>query len=251
MVWGGRADRGNGAMKLFNRLFTSSLGRKFLMALTGLILLGFVAGHMVGNLQVFLGPESLNRYGHFLQGLGELLWLVRLALLATVAVHIWAAVTLTLANRAARPISYADAALPAASYASRTMIWSGVIIAAFIVYHLLHYTVKAPGVNLTGQDFHAFTYRLADGTPRHDIYKMVILGFSQPAVAGFYAIAVGLLCWHLSHGVRALCQSLGFGVEAWKPLVDRFATGFAWVLFLGYVSIPIAVLCGYGKEVLK
>ena len=80
---------------------------------------------------------------------------------------------------------------------------------------------------------------------------VMISKVKQPAVAGFYAIAVGLLCWHLSHGVRALCQSLGFGVEAWKPLVDRFATGFAWVLFLGYVSIPIAVLCGYGKEVLK
>lgn len=220
------------------------------MAITGLGLLGFVTGHMVGNLQMFLGPEVLNRYAHFLQSTGELLWAVRLGLLALVAVHIWAAVTLTLENRAARPVAYERAKLAGASYASRTMIWSGLIIGAFVIYHLLHYTAKAQ-VNLTGQDFHAFRTTLADGRACHDVFRMVVVGFSPPLVAGFYMVAVGLLCWHLSHGVKALFQSLGLQNRAWDGAIRKLAPVLAWVLFLGYVSIPLAVLCGYGKEVLK
>ncbi len=123
----------------------SSLGKKYLMALSGCALFLFVIAHLLGNLQIFLGPEALNRYGHFLQTTPELLWPARLGLMALVVVHIVCAVKLTAENRAARPVPYAQHEIVAASYASRTMMMSGLILAAFIVYHLLHFTVMAPG----------------------------------------------------------------------------------------------------------
>lgn len=225
------------------RLFTSTLGRKFIMAFSGGALLLFVVGHMVGNLQFFLGAEAINRYGHFLQSNVELLWPVRFCLLAMVVLHIWSAASLTRENRAARPVQYADWRPNSASYASRTMVMSGLIIAAFIIYHLLHYTVMVKAINLTGQDFHPFM----DIEGRHDIHLMMIVGFSQPFVSLFYVVAVGLLCLHLSHGVGALFQSLGLKNHNYRAIIDRAGIAVALVLFLGYVSIPISILlsnCG-------
>jgi succinate dehydrogenase / fumarate reductase cytochrome b subunit len=231
---------------------SSSLGKKYLMAATGCGLFLFVVGHLVGNLQIFLGREAINRYGAFLQSNVELLWPVRIGLLALVALHVWSAIRLTLENREARPVSYAGAPVPtAASYASRTMLVSGLIVAAFIVYHLLHYTACIEAVNLTGKDFTGLKETLRDGTERHDVYRMVVVGFSQPLVCGFYLLGVGLLCLHLSHGIAAMFQSLGWKNEAWRPLIDRAAPLLAWLIFLGYASIPVAVLLGYGKEVVN
>ncbi|MBI3191653.1 MAG: succinate dehydrogenase cytochrome b subunit [Pedosphaera parvula] len=229
-------------------LFNSSLGKKFLMALTGAGLFAFVVGHLVGNLQVFLGPEAINRYGHFLQSNLEIIWPARLGLLAFVIIHVWTAVTLSAENKAARPVEYAGAAVPpAASYASRTMLMSGLIIAAFIIYHLLHYTVQVQAINLTGQDFKALHETLKDGTQRHDVYKMMVTGFSHPVVSLFYVVAMGLLCLHLSHGVSAMFQSLGLKNKAWDPAINCFTRGIAGVIFVGYISIPIAVLPGLVK----
>jgi succinate dehydrogenase cytochrome b subunit len=230
------------------KLFTSSVGKKFIMAITGLALFFFVFGHMAGNLQVFLGPESLNRYGAFLQGLGDLLWLVRIGLLATVLLHIWSAIQLTVENRAARPQPYAQQELVAASYASRTMIWSGFIIAAFVIYHLLHFTVGVKATNLTGTDFTT----LKDAQGRHDVYAMMVLGFRNPVVSVFYIIAMTLLCLHLSHGVSAMFQSLGWKSPAYAPIIDRGAQAISWIIYLGYISIPISVLVGgLGKSYLQ
>jgi len=220
------------------------------MALSGCALFLFVIAHLLGNLQIFLGPEALNRYGHFLQTTPELLWPARLGLMALVVVHIVCAAKLTAENRAARPVPYARHEIVAASYASRTMMMSGLILAAFIVYHLLHFTVMAPGVNLTGRDF-AARPAFADLQGRHDVYKMMIVGFHQPVVSGFYLVAMGLLCLHLSHGVSAMFQSLGWKDRLYGPFLDRFAQAAALVIFLGYSSIPVAVLLGYGKEVLR
>ena len=218
------------------------------MALTGLGLFVFVIGHLVGNLQIFLGRETINAYGHFLQSNPEIIWPARLLLLAGVSLHIWAAVTLTRENRAARRIQYSEAFTPAAaSYASRTMMMSGLIVAAFIVYHLLHFTVQNQAINLTGKSF----ITLTDAKGRHDLFAMMVLGFRQPLVAFFYVFAMGLLCLHLSHGVSSLFQSLGLKTKAWAPCIDRFAVGVAWVIFIGYSSIPLAILLGYGKEVVK
>ena len=213
------------------------------MAITGLALFGFVIMHMVGNLQVFLGPEALNRYGHFLQSTPELIWPARIGLLCLVALHIVAAVKLSQENKAARPIPYAQYEMVAASYASRTMLMSGLIVLSFILYHLLHFTLQIPGINFTGQDFRI----LHDAQSRHDVYQMMVVGFKQPLVAGFYMLAIGLLCLHLSHGVSSLFQSLGWKKESYRPVIDGFAKGVAIVIFLGYCSIPAAVQLGILK----
>ena len=219
-------------------VYKSSVGKKFIMAATGLLLFFFVFGHMVGNLQVFLGPEALNRYGAFLHSTGELLWVVRLALLFLVLAHIWSAVALTLENRAARPQPYEVYKPVVATYASRTMIWSGVIIAAFVVYHLLHYTAGVASINGTGQNFEDFV----DRQGRHDVYRMVVVGFSNPYVALFYVVAMTLLFWHLSHGVSAMFQSLGWKSPTYAPLISQFAVVVSWLIYLGYISIPISIL---------
>ena len=124
---------------------------------------------------------------------------------------------------------------------------SGLIIASFIVYHLLHFTVQTQAINLTGKDFHA----LLDAKGRHDVFAMMITGFSHPLVSGFYVLSMTLLCLHLSHGIGALFQSLGIRNKAWGQVIDRFGQCAAWIIWLGYISIPVAVLCGYGKEALK
>lgn len=237
-------------MKLLQRLFESSLGKKYVMAVTGFVLFGFVCGHMVGNLQFFLGAEAINRYAHFLQSNKELLYPVRLFMLAMVGLHIWSAVRLTLENRAARPMTYEGAKFPGASYASRTMIWSGLIIAAFVVFHLLHYTVKAQAVTLLGKDIGGFQYEL-HGTMVPDVFKMMVLGFSQPLVSVFYIVAVWLICLHLGHGVGAMFQSLGIKTKEWGELINRFGLIAGYALAIGYTTIPVGVLLGFGKEALK
>ncbi len=227
-------------ISFFRNLFCSSLGEKYLMAGTGLLMILFVIGHMAGNLQIFLGPEAINRYGHFLQSNVEILWPVRIALIAIILLHIWSATKLTLENRAARPVAYQQWEPTAASYASRTMMVSGVIVAVFIVYHLLHYTAMVQAVNLTGKDFNAKP-EFFDGEGRHDIYKMMVVGFSQPWVCLFYIVGVGLLCLHLSHGASAMWQSLGWKKRPYGPCLDRMAICGAGLIFLGYIVIPISI----------
>ncbi|HWD21009.1 MAG TPA: succinate dehydrogenase cytochrome b subunit [Verrucomicrobiae bacterium] len=226
---------------LLRNLFCSSLGKKYLMAGTGAALFVFVIGHLAGNLQIFLGPEAINRYGNLLQTNVELLWPVRLILLAIIIVHIWSAISLTRENRAARPVSYTDWKPTAASYASRTMFMSGVIVAFFIVYHLLHYTVMVQSINFTGKNFDAHP-EFFDKEGRHDVYHMMIVGFSNPVVALFYVIAVGLLCLHLSHGVSAMFQSLGWKKRPYGACLDRAAVWGSVAIWLGYSSIPLAIL---------
>ncbi|MDB6065342.1 MAG: succinate:quinone oxidoreductase [Pedosphaera sp.] len=227
-------------------LFTSSLGKKFIMAATGLALFLFVLLHLLGNLQVFLGPDVINRYGNFLQTNLELVWPARIGLLVIVLLHIWAAVKLSAENRAARPQPYAQYEVVAASYASRTMLMSGLIILAFIIYHLLHFTVQLQALNLTGRSF----AKLEDAKKQHDIFAMMVLGFRNPVVSAFYIVAMFLLFLHLSHGLSAMFQSLGWKSPAYGPFINRFATVVSWFLFLGYASIPIAILLGYGGNYL-
>jgi len=235
-------------MSTVSGLFKSSLGKKFVMAVSGALLFLFVVGHLVGNLQIFLGPEAINRYGHFLQSNLEILWPARIGLIVLVVLHVWAAVSLSIDNKKARPMGYAGNPTPqAASYASRTMLMSGLIIAAFVIYHLLHYTVQVKAINLTGRDF----LSLHDAQGRHDVYAMMVLGFRQPVVVGFYVLAMALLCMHLSHGVYAMFQSLGIKVGFCPGLPKSLAKWGALLIFIGYVSIPIAVTCGVGNEYVK
>ncbi len=236
-------------MKAFPRWFRSSLGRKYLMAGSGVVLVLFVIGHLVGNLQFFLPPEAINRYGHFLQSNLELLWPVRLILLALVAVHVVTAFQLRAENRAARPVAYAS---PATAYgstlASRTMIFSGLVVASFIVFHLLHFTLKVEAINGASVPFHQLK---EPGGDHPDVYAMMVAGFSVWYVTLFYLVGVGLLCWHLSHGLGAMLQSLGLRSPAYTPRVTKAARVIAVLLFVGYASLPTSVLLfGHGKAYL-
>ena len=214
------------------------------MAVTGFLLFLFVIAHLAGNLQIFLGPEAINRYGHFLQSNPELLWPARIILLLMLVLHIWTAVNLSLENKAARPIGYGEYNPVASSYASRTMLMSGIIISVFVVYHILHFTVQAQYVNFTGQNFVDFT----DPAKRHDIFKMMVVGFGNPWVSGFYIVGMALLCLHLSHGVSSMFQSLGWKNQVYGPCLDKLARVVAVLIFVGYSSIPVAILLGYGKD---
>jgi succinate dehydrogenase / fumarate reductase cytochrome b subunit len=231
-------------MSLIQGLFGSSLGKKYIMAISGLALFLFVVGHMVGNLQVFLGPEKINEYGHFLQSKPELVWTARIGLLTMLLLHVWAAIKLSAENRAARGSSYGNYKAVGSSYASRTMLVSGLVIFTFVIYHLLHFTVRAD-VNFTGTDF----TKLQDAKERFDIYNMMIIGFSNPVVSIFYIVSMALLSLHLSHGVSSMFQSLGLKNRKYGKFIDRLALVAAAVLIVGYSAIPIAVLTGVLKRV--
>jgi succinate dehydrogenase / fumarate reductase, cytochrome b subunit len=217
---------------------TSSIGRKWIVALTGLALFGFVVGHLAGNLQVFLGPEPLNRYGAFLQGLGELLWVLRIGLIVMIGAHIFFTIKLRIENRAARPRGYAVTKRQAATFPARMMTLSGLMVLCFIIFHLLHFTAQTIDPSFI---------ELHDAKGRHDIYRMMILGFQNKAASGFYIVAVGLLAMHLNHGIGSLFQTLGLNSAKLRPLWEKGGVAFSWLIFLGYASIPVAVLTGVVK----
>jgi succinate dehydrogenase / fumarate reductase, cytochrome b subunit len=230
--------------------FQSSLGKKYVMAITGLILFAFVVVHMLGNLQIFLGQDTLNAYAVFLQSKPEVLWIARLGLLFMVLLHIVSAVQLSRMNKAARPEAYGNTRVVAASYASRTMLMSGLIVLVFIIYHLLHFTVAVPAINLlpAGPDFPGADFSaLHDTKGRHDVYRMMVLGYSNVWVSGFYIVGMALLCLHLSHGLSSMFQSVGLKSKRYALLIERFAQASALIIFIGNCSIPIAVMLGYGK----
>lgn len=219
-----------------SRFYGSSIGKKILVALTGLVLAGFVLGHMIGNLLVFVGKDAINEYGHMLQTAlhGGGVWIARAGLLAAVAVHIVATIHLAIQNRAARPDRYGKNATQVASKASTTMVISGLTILAFIIYHLLHFTAHA------GNDYGSYMTNL-HGESVHDVYRMVITGFSWLPAVVFYIIAMALLCFHLSHGVSSLFQTLGIATDKSWPLFKSLGYLFAAVIFIGNCSIPIAI----------
>lgn len=225
------------------------------MAISGAGLFAFVIGHMIGNLQIFLGPEAINKYAYFLQHNKPLLYGARLGMITIVTLHFLSAFQLWRENNLARPTDYAHGK-PAfgADLASRTMVLGGAIIACFVIYHLLHYTVRITGINLGAGDFvngPEFHTTLKDGTPCHDVYAMMLAGFAQPIVSLFYMVGVGLLALHLSHGASSMFQSVGLKNHVYGPLMDKFAKVVAIVLCLGYLSIPGAILAGYGKDYLQ
>lgn len=225
-------------MSVLARLIQSSLGKKYLMAVTGLGLFVFVIGHMAGNLQIFLGPEAINRYGHFLQTTPEILWPARIGLLALVAIHIATGIALSIENRQARDRAYEVKRVVDATLASRTMLVSGCVIFAFVAFHLAHYTLQV--IHPEFRDLH-------DAQGRHDVYRMMVLGFSNEYVSVFYILSVGLLCYHLSHGVGAMFQSLGLENEVYRARIDRFAQVAAVVIFAGYAAVPLSVMAGVVK----
>ena len=233
-------------MNLINRVWQSTLGKKYIMAITGVALFAFATGHLLGNLQVFGAPELINTYAHFLKSKPTLLWGARLGLLACVTLHIAAAVTLAALNQQARPQGYAGGSAYGSTTASRYMLVSGLVILAFVVYHLAHFTVLLPGINGIG-DFRKLTTVL-HGETVPDVYAMMILGFHVWWVVAFYLVAQALLFMHLGHGLAAMFQSLGFRDHVWWPRIQIFAKAVSIALLVGYAIIPLAIflrLVGY------
>ena len=220
-------------------LWGTMVGKKVVMAVTGVVLVGFVIAHMVGNLKIFLGPEALDSYALFLRTMGEplvpyetLLWVARFILLTSVVLHIVAAVQLTQMNWAARPLGYVAKQSIATSYAARTMRWSGVILALFVVYHLLHLTVGMVGFE-------------RDGFHHLKVYDNVVAGFSVWYVSLLYIVAMAALCLHLDHGAWSMFQTLGLNNAGMSPALRVLSRVLAVVVFAGFISVPVAVLAGW------
>jgi succinate dehydrogenase / fumarate reductase cytochrome b subunit len=211
------------------RFYDSTIGKKAVMAVTGVILFGYLIAHMLGNLQVFLGRDVMNHYAETLHANLPLLWGARSVLLVSVLLHAWAAIQLTAVKAAARPVGYAKTANVQGTTGSRTMMLSGPVIALFVVGHLLH---------LTTGTIHPQFVELRP-------YENVIIGFSNPIASGLYVVAMVLVGFHLSHGVWSMFQSIGFSHPRYTPLLKKFSAVFSWLLIAGFIAVPIAVLAGY------
>jgi succinate dehydrogenase / fumarate reductase, cytochrome b subunit len=215
------------------RFWQTTIGKKAIMAVTGFILFGFVVGHLLGNLQIYEPPEKINHYSATLKSLPLLLWSARIILLLSVVLHIWSAFQLWLLQREARPISYIKKTNLHSTYASRTMYWSGPIMLAFIIFHLLQFTF---GVVHPGAPF-----------VDHDVYNNVVTGFQVWPVSLFYIIAMLMLCYHLYHGLWSMFQSLGLSHPVYTPWLKLAAKVVAILIAAGNISIPVAVLSGLIK----
>ena len=215
----------------------SSVGRKMIVAGTGVILILFVIGHLLGNLQIFLGPEWINAYSQHLRDLGPILWLIRAFLLVAVIFHIYFTILLAIENRRARPEPYIYRSYVKASWASRHMVVSGLVVLAFIIFHLLHFT---------GRKFNPqFPLLKLDPLNRYDVYSMMVYGFQNVYVSSFYIVGLFLLTLHLTHGSSSFFQSLGLNNQRLTPRLAIGGRILAWLLFIGYTSIPIAVVLGF------
>ena len=206
------------------------------MAVTGVILLGFVVGHLLGNLQILLGPDAIKSYVQKLRDLGPLLWAVRIFLLVAVVLHIYYTIRLVIDNRKARPAAYVEKDHVKATFASRYMWLSGLVVLAFIIYHLAHFTFIVVNPRLA---------TLHDAMNRHDVFSMMVYGFQNPLISAFYIVAMFLLMLHLTHGASSFFQSLGLNDKRLNPRLAKGGRVFAWLIFAGYVSIPVACLLGW------
>lgn len=215
-------------------LWDSSIGKKTIVAVTGLVFIGFITAHLLGNMLLFVGEQEFNDYAKKLKtlGYGSVLWIARFTLLASLILHVVATVQLTRANKAARP-AYANEGTIQASKSSRIMIWSGLTVLAFIIFHILHFTVRVDSeLAALGKD---------------NPWQMVILGFQNWLVVIFYAIAMTLLCSHLSHGFSSCFQTLGFRSQKTRDLLDKAGKAFSAVILIGFLSIPVAIrIFGFG-----
>ncbi len=219
-----------------NRIMTfwqSTNGKKVVMAVTGAMMFLFVIGHLLGNLQVFEGPEKINAYGHFLHSIGEVLWIVRITLILAIVLHITATIQLALRSKRARPIGYSRKEAINSSYASRTMYWSGPIVLAFIIFHLLQFTA---GYIHPEASF-------VEG----DVYQNLVSGFQVWWVSAWYIFAIILLGFHMRHGIWSMFQSVGLAHPRHTKTLKRAALLIATLIVLGYISIPISILLGLVK----
>jgi succinate dehydrogenase cytochrome b subunit len=234
------ASSSRGPARKFSRnpiaaFYQSSIGKKVIVAITAIPLVLYVFAHLGGNLLLYFGQNAINTYAQFLRDLGPLLWVARIVLIAALVMHLTATIQLVIENRQAKPQKYAVAGFQTSTWASRTMIVTGLIVLCFVIYHLLHFTFMT-----THPEFR----ELHDAQGRHDTYRMVILGFQQPLVSAFYLLSMFLLFAHLSHGLASLSQTLGINNRKLFAGISTTGRFLAWVVFVGFASIPVAVLLG-------
>jgi succinate dehydrogenase / fumarate reductase, cytochrome b subunit len=218
-------------------------GKKIIMAVSGFLLMMYLAVHLLGNISFFYGPDSINSYAETLQSLGPFIWLLRIFMLAFLSLHIFSGISLTLENKAAKPDSYAVTKRLRSTLSARNMIWTGLVIAVFLLLHLLHFTfpVIRPD-NFAGRNF--------DVMSRPDVFRMVSLGFRDPLISVFYIAGIAGLGLHLAHGIQSLFQSLGLKNERTEQAIMRAGMLIAVLLFLGFISLPVTVLSGLlGREI--
>jgi len=214
------------------RFFASNIGVKVLMALTGVVMVGYLIGHVTGNMLIFKGPAAINSYSKFLHDSKGLLWGTRLLLLASVAIHIWATVRFLTLRNAARPVAYAMKQPHGTTWAARTMYWSGPIIALFIVYHILHLTTGTAHPN----------YHVDAATHEVDVYRNLVDGFKSPIASVIYILAMLGIALHLSHGVWSMLQTIGVNRPNWECALRTIAVVFAVAICGGFIAVPVAVL---------
>ena len=220
----------------------SSIGKKVLMALSGAALVVFLISHLAGNLLIFAGPEALNAYALKLRKLSVWLWVARAGLLAAVIIHIVTSVQLAIENRRARPQGYHVYHPGETNWARRTMMLSGVLVLAYLLYHLLHFTFHVAHPALT---------RFTDDAGHNNVYAMVVMSFRQWPITLAYIAGMACVCLHLSHGVGSTFQTLGLTSERSVPIATWVGRLFALVMFVGYSSIPLAVWCGWvGRDLI-
>jgi succinate dehydrogenase / fumarate reductase cytochrome b subunit len=229
-------------MSFIINFYKSSIGKKWVVALTGLVLIAYVLGHLAGNLQIFLAPEHINAYAKFLHSLGPLLYVIRAFLLACFAAHILTTILLAKQNRSARPQRYAVNNSRQASLATKTMVLGGITVLCFVAYHLLHFTIRnTPGFEAVEQKMHG----------EYDCYNMVIISFQNPVVSGVYILGLFALCLHLSHGFQSFVQTLGLTSRKWVCTLEIGSRALAWLIFAGYISIPVSSMLGILKPIIK
>ena len=228
----------SGALSALVRALSSSVGAKAVMAVSGAFLIVFLFGHVSGNLLVWSGPDAINGYAAFLHSHTGLLWGMRAAVVVALLLHGLTSVRLTLENREARPVGYATRSHRAATFSGLNMIWTGLLALAYLVYHLLHFTVGS---------VHSAHFK--DGLPPAgglpDVYTMVVRSFSHPGITPVYAVAMVLLGLHLSHAISSAFQTLGLTNTRYRPVIERLGPAVATVLVVGFLSVPLGVLAGW------
>ena len=213
----------------------NTVGKKLVMGISGLMMVLFVVAHLLGNTAVFAGPDGINAYAAKLHELAPLVWSYRLVMIIMVSLHIFFGVQLTLENYRAKPQTYAIRTSLSATFAGKSMIWTGIILGVFIIYHLLQFTFQ-----VTNPEIAAFSHLDAAGRP--DVFMMVVLGFRKLSVSLLYMIALGALFFHLSHGIQSFFQTFGLNNERSLPVISQVGTVVAIILFIGYLSIPLVIL---------
>lgn len=222
----------------FVAFYQSSIGKKIIVGVTGLIWVAYVLGHLIGNLQIFMGQDRINAYSQFLHSLGPLLWFVRIILIVALVTHVVATLQLAQQNRVAKSTKYAVEGYQRSTLASRTMVVTGLFVLCFIIYHVLHLTLHVT---------HPQYRHLYDSLGRHDVYRMLILGFKKPLLSVFYILGVFFLGSHLSHGIGSVIQTLGLNNRKISESISRTGVVLGWLVFAGFAVIPIVVLLGFLK----